>query len=94
MHERQVAQPVAQPILSDRRLRIDVLFLCQPRDRGLLVAQLVDELERDALAPGEDATVGHALQGRIVELAAFLHQAAEPGIGIHDDCLDRRARLR
>src|SRR5262245_58908537 len=94
VQERQVAEPVAQPIVAYRRRRIDVLFLCQPRKRGPLVADLVDELERDALPPGKDAAVGHALERRIVEVAARLHHAAEPGIGVRDDRLDRRARLR
>ena len=47
MQERQVAEPVAQPIVAHRRLRVDVLFLRQPGDRGLLVAELVDQLELD-----------------------------------------------
>src|SRR5436309_2056950 len=51
MQEWQVAEPIAQPVVADRRLRIDVLRLREPGDGGLLVAQLVDELEGDALAP-------------------------------------------
>src|SRR5215813_13715758 len=94
VQERQVAEPVAQPIVAHGRRRIDVLFLRQPRKRGSLVADLVDELERDALTSGKHAAVGHALQGRIVEVAARLHHAAEPGIGVRDDRLDGRARLR
>src|SRR5262244_804357 len=94
VQERQVAEPVAQPIVAHRRRRIDVLFLRQPRKRGSLVADLVDELERDALPAGKDATVGHALQRRVVEVAARLHHAAKPGIGVRDDRLDGRARLR
>src|SRR5215467_1167173 len=94
VQERQVAEPVAQPIVAHRRRRIDVLFLRQPRKRGSLVADLVDELERDTLPAGKDATVGHALQRRVVEVAARLHHAAEPGIGVRDDRLDGRARLR
>src|SRR5215510_10914197 len=94
VQERQVAEPVAQPIVAHWRRRIDVLFLRQPRKRGSLVADLVDELERDALPTGKDATVGHALQRRVVEVAACLHHAAEPGIGVRDDRLDGRARLR
>src|SRR6266699_6556688 len=57
VQERQVAQPVAQSIVAHWRLRIDVLLPCQPRKRGSLVADLVDELERHALTSGEDATV-------------------------------------
>src|SRR5262250_652988 len=41
VQERQVAEPVAQSIVAHRRLRIDVLFLCQPGKRGSLVADLV-----------------------------------------------------
>ena len=62
--------------------------------RVVLVAELIDQLERDGLAAGEHAPVGDAASVGIVELPALLHQAAEPGIGIHDDRLDRRARLR
>src|SRR5204863_9585856 len=93
MQERQVAETLAQAIIADRRLRIDVLLLREPRQRGPLVADLVDELERDSLPPGKDTAVGHALQGRIVEMAALLPHAAETAIGIGNDRLDRGARL-
>src|SRR5262249_2939684 len=76
-----------------RRRRIDVLFLRQPGKRGSLVADFVDELERDALPAGKDATVGHALQRRVVEVAARLHHAAKPGIGVRDVSIDGRERL-
>ena len=39
---------IVQPAVADRRLRIDVLLLGEPGDRGALVAELVDELERRA----------------------------------------------
>src|SRR5450631_3706719 len=50
MQERQVAEAVMQRIVADRGLGVDIAFLRQPGNRGLLVAELVDELERDALA--------------------------------------------
>src|SRR5215467_2494092 len=62
VQERQVPEAVAQSIVAHRRLRIDVLLPCQPRQRGSLVADLVDELEGDALTASEDATVGHAVE--------------------------------
>src|SRR5271167_4778819 len=50
MQERQVAEPIAQPVVAHRRVWIDFLLLRQPRDRRPLVAELVDELEWDTLA--------------------------------------------
>src|SRR5436309_2438359 len=94
MQEWQVAEPLAQPIITHGRVRIDVLFLRQPSQRSLLVADLVDELEPHTLASGEDTTVGHALKVRVIEVAARLHHVAKPGVGIRHDGLDRRARLR
>src|SRR2546421_12308759 len=94
MQERQVAEPVAQPKIADWGFGIDVLLLGEPGDGGLFVAEFVDQLELDALAPGEYATVGDAGERSVVELAAVLHQAAEPGIGIHHDRLDGGERLR
>src|SRR5437773_2061940 len=60
---------------------------------GRIVPSLVRD-RREALPAGKDATVGHPLQRCIVEVAARLHHAAEPSIGIRDDCLDGGARLR
>ena len=94
MQEWPVAEPLAQPIITHGRVRIDVLFLRQPSQRSPLVADLVDELEPHTLASGEDTTVGHALKIRVIEVAARLHHVAKPGVGIRHDGLDRRARLR
>jgi hypothetical protein len=44
VQERQVAEPVAQPIVTDRRFRIDLLLLREPGERRLLVADLIDQL--------------------------------------------------
>src|SRR5919109_4086984 len=94
MQEGPITEPFAQPIIAYRRLRIDVLLLCQPGERRPLIADFVDELEREALPAGEDTTVRHPFQRGIVEMAACLHHAAEPSIRVRDDCLDGGARLR
>src|SRR5258707_8245569 len=82
MQEGHVAEPLAQAIVAHGRGRIDVLFLRQPSDRRPLVADLVDELERDALPAGEDTAVGHAIEIRVVEMPARLPHSPEPGVGI------------
>ena len=58
MQERQVAEAAVQLIVAHRQLGVDFLLLRQPGDGGLLVADLVDELELDALAAGKHAAVG------------------------------------
>src|SRR5262249_58844722 len=68
MQERPVAEPLAQAIVAHGRIRIDVLLLRQPSQRSPLVADLVDELERDALPARKNTTVGHTLQVRIIEM--------------------------
>ena len=60
----------------------------------LFVADLVDSFRPIGLTAGEDAAVGDRLQLLVVEMAAILHQAFEPGVGILDDRFDRGARLR
>src|ERR687887_1236671 len=52
MQEGPITEPFAQPIIAYRRLRIDVLLLCQPGERRPLIADFVDELEREALPAG------------------------------------------
>ena len=92
--ERQIAEAVVELVVADRKLGVDILFLGEPRDAGLFVAELVDELEPDGLMAGEDAPVGDRLQFLVVEVTAALHQAFEPGVRILDQRFDGRARLR
>src|SRR5215471_16090736 len=49
MQERKVAKPVTQLEVAHRCLGIDLLFLGKPRHRRLLVAKLVNEVQRHAL---------------------------------------------
>jgi hypothetical protein len=52
--ECQVAEPGAQLEIAYRQITLDLLLGDQPCDRGLLVAELIDQLEVDRLAAGED----------------------------------------
>ena len=67
MQERQIAEAVVQLIITHRQLGIDFVFLGEPGDARLFVAELVDELQADGLMAGEDAAVGDRLQCLVVE---------------------------
>src|SRR4029079_2461500 len=73
-----------------RRVSRHLLFLLQPGQRCALIAKLIDQLEIERLAAGEDPAVRNLRQLGIVELAAVLHHAFEPGIGVADERGDRR----
>src|SRR5438270_11002957 len=66
MQKRQIAEPIAQPEVADRRLRVDVLRVGEPGDSSLLVAQFVHELKRNALAPGEYAPIRDAVERGLI----------------------------
>src|SRR4029077_12405982 len=88
VQEWKVAQPVVQPEVVHRSLRVDPLVLGEPSERRALVAELVDELERAALAAGEDPAIGDAIEASVVEPAPVFDEVAEPSIGILDDGVD------
>src|SRR5215470_2683137 len=71
VQKRQVAEPSLDVPVAHGQLGVDALFLREPGDRGLLVAEFVDELDLDALAAGEHASVGDAIERRIVEMASL-----------------------
>src|SRR5690242_15901991 len=89
----EIAEARTQTPVAHRRLGIDALVLRQPSDRGLLGSDLVDELQPEGLPAGEDAAVRNVVERFTLDMAPALHQPAKPGIGIHDDRFDRRARL-
>src|SRR5579864_8476240 len=94
VQERQVAETALQLVIAHRQLGIDALFLGEPGQRRLLVAELVDQLQPDRLMAGEDAAVGHGLQFAVAQMPAILHQAFEPSVGILDDRIQRRLGFR
>ena len=94
MEEGKLAETRLQRIIAHRCIGRHLLFLLQPCQRSLLVAQSVDQLEADGLAAGEDAPVRHLRKLRVVHLSPILHQALKPGIGIEHDGLNRGTRFR
>src|ERR1700682_4559787 len=55
--ESQVAEARRQLEIAHRQIALDVLLRNQPGDRCLLIAELIDQLEVDRLAAGEDTPV-------------------------------------
>ena len=76
------------------KLAVDLLLRNEPGDGGLLIAQLIDKLQRDRLPAGKDPAVGGLFERRIVHVAPAFHQIAEPGVGILHKRIDGRARFR
>src|SRR5438552_1956864 len=66
--ERQVAEAGLELVVAHRQVLLDAFLLHEPRDRGRLVAELVDQLERDRLMPSEDTAVGDLVDLCVVEL--------------------------
>src|SRR3954453_169199 len=81
----QVAEAIAQSIIPNGRVWIDVFRTCEPCYGGALIPKLIDELERDPLASGEDAPIRDTIETGIVKLPARLNEVAEPSIGIQND---------
>src|SRR6185312_7926869 len=52
-----------------------------------------NQLEAEALVTGEYAAVVDRRKLGVGNVPAVLHQALEPGVGVQNDGLDRRARL-
>src|SRR5450631_141701 len=90
----QVAEPRRQFEIAHRQIALDVFLCDQPGYGGFLVAELIDQFKIDRLAAGEDPSVRDLLEQGIVHAAPRLHQIAEPGIGVLDQRVERRARFR
>src|ERR1700737_1285966 len=76
--ERQITEPVVQAVVANRRFRIDVLRFREPRERRPLVPELVDQLERNALAARENPPIRNAIEAGIVKMATRLYQPTKP----------------
>ena len=70
----------------------DMLLAFQPGDRLALAAEGVDQLQRHALAPGEDAAIVDARQFFVRHGPPLAHEVLEPREGIRDQRRHRIAR--
>src|SRR3954471_18469155 len=77
-----------------RQVLLDALLALEPGDRLAFAAELVDELEADALPAAEDAPARHGSNLTVVHAAPLGDEALEPIEGVADDLLERLARLR
>ena len=83
----------APPVRAHRQVALDALLRDQPGNGGLLVAELIDQLEIDRLTAGEDPSVRDFFEQRVIHAAPLLHQTAEPRIGILHQRLQSGARF-
>ena len=81
VQEREIAEAVFQSEVAHAKRRIDALFLRQPGKSLLLVAELVDELDLQALAAGEDAAIGDALDSGMVGVNSIAISTPETPFG-------------
>src|SRR3954467_4215490 len=51
-----------QLVVAHRQIAFDLVLRDQPGHRGLLVAELIDQLEIERLPPGEDTAVGDLVE--------------------------------
>src|SRR3954469_9697737 len=76
-----------------RQVLLDALLALEPGDCLALAAELVDELEGDALPAAEDSPARDGPDLPIVHVAALRDEALEPVEGVANDLLPRLARL-
>src|SRR3954469_5542103 len=70
-----------------RQVLLDTLLALEPGDRLALAAELVDELEGDALPAAEDTPARDGPDLTIVHVAALGNEALEPVEGVTHDLL-------
>src|SRR5262249_34467284 len=60
--ESQVSKLRIEFVVAHRQILLDALLLDQPRNRGFLVTELIDQLEVDGLTAGENPAVGNLFE--------------------------------
>src|SRR5215217_2233886 len=74
-----------------RQVLLDALLALEPGDCLALAAELLDELEGDALPAAEDTPARDSPDLTIVHVAALRDEALEPVEGVANDLLQRLA---
>src|SRR6185437_4889960 len=86
-------ETAVQAVVAHRQASADLLVFHEPGFCRPLVAERINQLEAEALVTGEYAAVVDRRKLGVGHVPAVLHQALEPGVGVQNDGLDRRARL-